>query len=105
MVIGDRRFAAQLRDGRQVYRFDDVGCALLWQQDHPDRAFDEIWVRDAGADADGWLDAHSARFAGGAASPMEYGFEARAAGEGLSLEAIRPAIWEIERERRDRRGR
>jgi hypothetical protein len=107
MTIGDRRFAAQLRSepGRAAYGFDDLGCALLWSDEHLGEAAEpaEIWVRDLGGTE--WLEARSARYREGERTPMNYGFGAsrEPAGQGLGFEEVRMRIREIERERRNRR--
>src|SRR5690242_16879780 len=67
MIIGDRRFAAQLRGGPQkaAYKFDDIGCAVTWLNGQPwggDGAT-RIWVADsAAAAAPRWLEARSAHY-------------------------------------------
>lgn len=77
MLVGDKRYAAQLvHDGDRRF-FDDIGCLVLWLEEHgvkPQR----IWVRDA--EASRWVDAKSARYEAGAKTPMDFGFEARAGG-------------------------
>ncbi len=77
MLVGDRRYAAQaVLAGERKY-FDDIGCMVLWtdeQKSRPERS----WVR-AG---DAWVDAAQARYASGAKTPMDFGFEARPASAG-----------------------
>jgi hypothetical protein len=79
MAIGDRRFAAQVRDAHddRLRRFDDVGCALLWlaeREEPPGESRPEIWVRDW--DGTNWIDGHTTRFGTGFQTPMGYGFAA-----------------------------
>ena len=83
MVIGDRRFAAQVRavDAGRLHRFDDLGCALLWLAEQGESVGGseatprpEIWVRDAAGEE--WIDGRAAGFAAGFQSPMGYGFAA-----------------------------
>ncbi|MBL8608330.1 MAG: twin-arginine translocation signal domain-containing protein [Myxococcales bacterium] len=75
MLVSDKRYAAQAAiDGERKY-FDDVGCLVLWAKEH--RA-ERTWVRDSASGA--WVSAESARFQGGARTPMDYGFEARSDG-------------------------
>ena len=74
MLIGDRRFAAQLvtADG-DILDFDDPGCALRYLAEaHP--AIHRLWFRDPGRDR--WLAASGVRFARGADTPMGYGLAA-----------------------------
>jgi len=82
MVLSDRRHSAQVRyspagQRSQVYRFDDLGCAVLWlkEQDWRDAPGIEIWVNDH-ANGD-WLDARKAHYVPGQITPMEYGLGAQ----------------------------
>lgn len=88
MLVGDRRYAAQLVDdsGERKY-FDDVGCLLLWMEAHKPPA--RSWVHDAASSA--WLDARTASYVPGARTPMDFGFEARASG-GVAFDAAREAV-------------
>jgi hypothetical protein len=83
MVIGDRRFAAQVRAAAEdrLHRFDDLGCALLWLAERGESVGGSkatprpaIWVRDAAGET--WIDGRTAGFAAGFRSPMGYGFAA-----------------------------
>ena len=83
MAVGDRSFAAQVRaaagsDQSRLYRFDDIGCAVIWLDKQPwkDDASTEIWVADH-RDG-GWLDARKAFYITGKISPMNYGLGAQA---------------------------
>ena len=84
MSIGDARFAAQVRGGPggKVYKFDDIGCAMVWLDDKPwkDDAGTEIWVADY--ENSGWLDARAAKYQLVLHSPMGYGLGAVKAAEG-----------------------
>ena len=79
MILSDRRFGAELvtEAGDRLF-FDDVGCMVL-AIDERHLGAPRAWVRDAQSGR--WLDARSARYVGGAASPMDFGFEARTSGE------------------------
>lgn len=104
MVIGDRRTAAQVRlpGERRAHLFDDLGCALLWLHEQPGDAARsaEIWVRDPEGRA--WLDGRMARFAGGATTPMGYGFATAGpdAPASLALAEVWQRLEASERERR-----
>lgn len=75
MVVGDRRFAGQAINERQERLFfDDPGCLATYVANHPRTR--HAWVLSQGR----WLDAGHARFAAGAKSPMDYGFEATSDG-------------------------
>ena len=99
MALSDRSFATQLRTGDgHLHRFDDVGCALIWERDQG-ADVTEVWVRELEGDA--WLDGREARFVKVRNSPMGYGFGARrSAPEGLDLETVRGRILAMEDERR-----
>jgi copper chaperone NosL len=105
MAIGDRRFAAQIRYGTEVHRFDDFGCALLWQAEHPSVTPTGFWVRNV--DEDEWLKARSVHYRAGYTTPMGYGFgamrEAHAGDE--TFDEVQGRIGEIERERRAKERR
>ncbi|MFT3768231.1 MAG: hypothetical protein QM820_22500 [Minicystis sp.] len=89
MVVGDRRYAAQMltADGRRSY-FDDPGCLVQHLADRR-LAPQGAWVRDGRGDR--WLDARAARYVAGARTPMDFGFEARA-DEGVSFDAFSAEI-------------
>lgn len=106
MTIGDRRFAAQVRTAHdhRLHEFDDLGCALLWMHENRrgDDGRDEIWVRDH--QGKGWIDARTARFAGGHQTPMGYGFAVEGGQpQSIDLDDVREQVRERERERRGRR--
>ena len=76
MIVSDKRFAGQVLAGGDRKFFDDIGCMVLWLEEHGGRPVDRIWARDATMTSR-WLDAKSARYADGAKTPMDFGFEAR----------------------------
>ena len=85
MIISDARFAAQVRGGpkRNIYKFDDIGCAVNWLNKKP-WAGDpetEIWVAEKSSTREKvtWLKARDARYVKGEQTPMNYGFGAVAA--------------------------
>lgn len=78
MAISDRHYAVQVRGGpkNQVFKFDDIGCAVHWLKDQPwgnDTAM-EIWVADYRSGK--WLDARAAYYVTGKRTPMGYGYGA-----------------------------
>lgn len=82
MVLSDRLYAAQIRGGEEgkktkVYRFDDIGCAVLWLEQQPwrDDPRTEIWVNDHRTGA--WIDARTAYYVTGRITPMAYGVGAQ----------------------------
>jgi copper chaperone NosL len=98
MALSDRHYAAQVRGGpkREVFKFDDIGCALFWlkEQQIPwaDAAETEIWVNDFRGGE--WLDARKAHYLPGKTTPMAYGFGAVAKPEAGSIDftAMKAAI-------------
>ena len=83
MAVSDRNFAAQIRGGpasskTSVYKFDDIGCAVLWLEKQPwkDDPRTEIWVTDYRNG--NWIDARKARYVAGKVTPMGYGLGAQA---------------------------
>ncbi len=78
MAISERRFAAQVIDPRtgKVYKFDDLGCAVLWMDEEkiPWREKAILWITDAKTGE--WIDARKALYMEGAITPMAYGLAA-----------------------------
>ena len=82
MVISEPRFAAEVRGpveggGTRVWKFDDIGCAVLWLDEQPwkDDPRVEIWVADQ---RDGhWIDARRAWYVPVTHSPMGYNLGAQ----------------------------
>jgi copper chaperone NosL len=104
MVLSDRHHSAQVRatpvagKRSKVYKFDDIGCALLWIDDKAwrDDPKTEIWVNDHRNGA--WIDARSAYYISGQVTPMEYGIGAQSepADQALNFEQARLQIFELE---------
>jgi copper chaperone NosL len=92
MIVGDRRFAAQLLAERgDRYFYDDLGC-LVHHLDEKKPAVAGMWVREAAGDR--WLPARAARYVKASAhTPMDFGFEARA-DEGVPFDAFAQQIRE-----------
>jgi len=103
MAIGDRYGAAQVRGGpagelTRLYRFDDIGCAVVWLDDQPwaDDPRTGIWVTDH---RDGrWIDARQASYVTGIRTSMGYGLGAQrvAAVNGMDFASARYYIHGIE---------
>jgi copper chaperone NosL len=103
MVLSDRLHSAQVRvptpDGRsRVYRFDDIGCALIWLEERAERddPATEIWVNDWRTGD--WIDARTATYLRGQVTPMEYGLGAQpeAAPDGLDFAQAKAHIFDVE---------
>jgi nitrous oxide reductase accessory protein NosL len=104
MVLSDRHHSAQVRlaeaEGRsKVYAFDDLGCAVLWLEEDPDRAAraSELWVNDWRTGD--WIDARSAFYVPDQVTPMGYGLGAQPheAPGTLSFAEAKVHIAEVER--------
>jgi copper chaperone NosL len=106
MAIGEARFAAELRLGpRELLRFDDFGCAMVWLAEHADSGEPlEIWVMDQ--DREEWLDARVAFYRPDQRTPMAWGFGAVSSREAgaVDFDAARSAVLAGERERASRGG-
>lgn len=80
MAISDRLYAVEVRGGpkREVFKFDDVGCAVHWLKNQPwgNDGSIELWVMDFRSGK--WLDARQARYVTGKRTPMGYGYGASA---------------------------
>lgn len=82
MVLSDNLYSAQIRGGEEgkktkVYKFDDLGCAILWleQQEWRDDPRTEIWVNDHHTGE--WIDARTAHYVKDKITPMAYGLGAQ----------------------------
>lgn len=86
MLIGDKRFAAQgLLDGDRFF-FDDIGCLVLWAEEHKAA---RLWSHRA--EGDGWEEATTTRYASGTRTPMGFDVEVRAGGP-LSWDEVRQRV-------------
>jgi len=78
MAISERKFAVQVVNPAtgKVYRFDDIGCTILWfDEEHiawRDQA--KIWITDAKTGE--WIDARTAKYTDDSITPMAYGLAA-----------------------------
>lgn len=98
MPIGDARYAAEIWNGDsgRVRVYDDFGCAVLAAvaRNELERTEVAFWVADEN-DPDRWLDARSARYRSGAATPMGHGYAAGpASGHPLDFTAASAAVCE-----------
>ena len=105
MALSERKYAVQVINpaNGKVYKFDDIGCAVLWfDEKHipwKDRAI--IWITDAKTGE--WIDARKAKFTDDSITPMAYGFAAftdqtfPAGHKAHTLQEVAGTIREIER--------
>ena len=111
MAVSDRNYAAQVRGGEsgkrtQVYKFDDIGCAVIWldQQTWKDEPRTEVWVADH---RDGhWIDARTANYVTDKVTPMAYGLgaQAEAVDGALDFAAASKHVYEVEEGAHKHRG-
>jgi hypothetical protein len=88
MLVSTPRYAAQgvRASGERLYF--DVGCLVTWERDHHE-AFPNAWAHDEGA---GWVPVQGARFRAGEATPMDFGFAAVVAGEGVAFDEVKRVV-------------
>lgn len=82
MAVSDPHYSAQVRGGPpggniRLYKFDDIGCAVLWLEQQPwrDNPVTEMWVNDHRNGS--WINARSAWYTKGKITPMDYGLGAQ----------------------------
>jgi len=106
MAISERKFAVEIIDPQrnQTYKFDDIGCAVLWMDETaiPWRSKAIIWITDAKTGE--WIDAKKAFYVPGAITPMAFGFAAYSAktlpegAKTVDFSAASETIREIEKQ-------
>jgi len=78
MAVSERKYAVQVIDPmtHKVYKFDDIGCAVLWfdEEKIPWKDQAKIWITDAKTGE--WIDARKAKYTDDSITPMAYGFAA-----------------------------
>jgi len=78
MVISDRKNSIQVQDptSNKVYKFDDIGCMVLWTEESKIKWIDraDIWITDVQTGE--WIDARSAFYTSGNVTPMAFGYSA-----------------------------
>jgi len=82
MSVSDHNYSAQVRGAdagsiTRLYKFDDIGCAVLWLKKQPwkNDPRTEIWVTDYRNGQ--WIDARKASYVTGRITPMGYGLGAQ----------------------------
>jgi copper chaperone NosL len=93
MLVSDPRFAAQLHTrSDDVLFFDDPGCLLLWDHEHPQRARAVYFHH---LDEERWVEGDAAVFVPASPTPMGYGLGVREKpAPGLDREAALHAALE-----------
>jgi len=78
MAISERKFAFEIinPNNGKSYKFDDIGCAVLWMDEEKipwkDRAI--FWITDAKTGK--WINARTAYYTDDSITPMAYGLAA-----------------------------
>jgi len=105
MAISERKFAFEVINPKtgKAYKFDDIGCGILWLDEEKipwkDKAI--LWVTDAKNGK--WLDARKAYYTDDSITPMAYGFAAfsndtKPKGKELKdFKYVKKMIFEIEK--------
>lgn len=111
MSVSDHNYSAQVRGAEsgkktQVYKFDDIGCAVIWldKQLWKDDSRTEVWVTDY---RDGsWIDARKASYITGRVTPMAYGLGAQpeTIEGGLDFAAASKHVYTVEQGAHKYRG-
>jgi nitrous oxide reductase accessory protein NosL len=105
MAISERKYAVQIinKKNGKVYKFDDIGCAVLWMDEEkvPWSNNAIIWITDAKTGE--WIDAKEAFYTDDSITPMAFGFAAyskKTVPKGHQLhnfEYVKKMIFEIEK--------
>ncbi len=78
MAISERKYAFEIINptSGKVYKFDDIGCAVLWMDEEKipwkDKAI--LWITDAKTGK--WINAKTAYYTDDSLTPMAYGIAA-----------------------------
>lgn len=102
MMLSDPYHSAQIRGGEKnkVYKFDDIGGAILWIQDKSwkDGEKTEIWVNDHRTGA--WINAKTAWYITGQSTPMEFGLGAQREEPVVGMRFEEAVAYIVEREQK-----
>ncbi len=105
MAISERNFAFEIVNPKsgKTYKFDDIGCAILWMDEEKitwkDKAI--LWITDAKTGK--WIDARKALYTDDSITPMAYGLAAYTKEtlpknhEVISFKDAKNIIYEVEK--------
>jgi len=105
MAISERKFAFEIINPKndKSYKFDDIGCAVLWMDEEnipwKDKAI--LWITDA--KTGNWIDARSALYTDDSITPMAYGLAAYTKEtvpknhEIISFQKAKKIVYEVEK--------
>ena len=112
MVVSERKYAAEIINPKngKVYKFDDIGCAVLWLDEEHIlwKKEAKIWVTDAKTGK--WINARTAKYTDDSITPMAYGiaaFDDKTFPKGhkvLNFKEVVELIKKIEAKNNERRG-
>lgn len=87
MIISDRNYAAQVVNpsNGKAYKFDDIGCAVLWFKEQNIAWKNEAAIYVIDVDTGKWIDARKAVWSNFNITPMSYGFAAHSAKESVKM--------------------
>jgi nitrous oxide reductase accessory protein NosL len=78
MAVSERKYAVQIVNPKtdRAYKFDDIGCAILWLDEEKIPWAKEaiVWITDAKTGK--WIDAKTALYTDDSITPMAFGFAA-----------------------------
>lgn len=87
MAISEPRYAVQLiGPGARVRYYDDLGCALADQQEHPELKAGTLYVHAEGSSK--WTKASDEKYKEKLITPMGYGFGAVVKGGDLNFDQV-----------------
>lgn len=87
MIVSDRSYAAQIINpsNGKVYKFDDIGCAILWLKEQNISWKNEAIIYVIDIDTGNWIDAKKAIWSDFNITPMSYGFAAHSNKEKINM--------------------
>ncbi len=105
MAISERKFAFQIVNPKsgKTYKFDDIGCAILWMDEEkiPWKNKAILWITDAKTGK--WINARKALYTDDSITPMAYGLAAYTKDtvpknhEIVNLKQAKKIIYEVEK--------
>ena len=78
MVISEKGYAVQIQNPatKENYKFDDIGCAVLWFKETNKDWFDKATILVKDEKSKDWINARLASWTNGNITPMNYGLAA-----------------------------
>lgn len=78
MILSARNYGAQAIDPKsgKVYKFDDIGCVVLWFKEQNISWKNQAVIYVVDVDTGHWIDARKAFWSNFNVTPMSYGFAA-----------------------------